>query len=133
LLESLKKRGTPVDALGVQSHIGSGNDPGSNGQFGPRDQVAWRHFLDEVTGLGYDLLITEFDVHDKTLPADIAARDRAVADYARAYLDIMLSYQKMRTVMVWGMSDRYSWLQNRTARADKLPKRPCPYDSDFKA
>jgi len=131
LLEALKKRGTPVDALGVQAHIGSGNDPGSNGQFGPRDEPAWRRFLDEVTGMGYDLLITEFDVHDKTLPAGIIARDRAVADYARAYLDIMLSYQKMRTMMVWGMSDRYSWLQNRTPRADQLPKRPCPYDSDF--
>ena len=27
--------------------------------------------------------------------ADIAARDRAVADYARAYLDLMLSYRQL--------------------------------------
>ena len=26
-------------------------------------------------------------------------------------------------VLVWGMCDRYSWLQNRTPRADGLPKR----------
>jgi endo-1,4-beta-xylanase len=30
------------------------------------------------------------------------------------------------------MTDRYSWLQDRTPRADGLPKRPCPYDADFR-
>ena len=36
-------------------------------------------------------------------------------------------------ILAWGMSDRYSWLQQRTPRADGLPKRPCPYDADFRA
>jgi endo-1,4-beta-xylanase len=131
LLEALKKRGTPVDALGVQAHIGTANSDGSTG-FGERQEAEWRPFLDDVTAMDLRLLITEFDVHDKGLPADIAARDRAVADYGRAYLDLMLSYPQLDTVMVWGLSDRYSWLQNRWPRADKLPKRPCPYDADFR-
>ena len=83
-LEGFRHRGTPVDALGVQSHIGSGNNPGDGPAFGPHDERAWRRFLDEVVGMGYKLLITEFDVNDRGLPADIAVRDRAVADYARA-------------------------------------------------
>jgi len=131
-LEGFRRRGTPVDALGVQSHIGSGNNPGDGPAFGPHDERAWRHFLDEVTGMGYRLLITEFDVHDRGLPADIALRDRAVADYARTYLDLMLSYPQLGDILAWGMSDRYSWLQQRIPRADGLPKRPCPYDADFR-
>jgi endo-1,4-beta-xylanase len=132
LLEGFRRRGTPVDALGVQSHIGSGNNPGDGPAFGPHDEAAWRRFLDQVTGMGYQLLITEFDVHDRGLPADIATRDRAVADYARAYLDLMLSYGQLGDILAWGMSDRYSWLQQRTPRPDGLPKRPCPYDAEFR-
>ena len=34
---------------------------------GPQEERAWRHFLDEVTGMGYKLLITEFDVNDRAI------------------------------------------------------------------
>lgn len=125
LLEALKKRGTPVDALGVQSHIG-GASP-----FGARDEKAWRSFLDEVTGMGLALLVTEMDINDKQLPADIPSRDRAVADYGRAFLDAILSYPQLHTLMFWGIGDTYSWLQGLTPRPDGLPKRPCPYDANF--
>jgi endo-1,4-beta-xylanase len=57
-----------------------------------------------------------------------AARDRVVADYSKAYLDIVLSYPQRRCVMAWGLSDRYSWLQGTGARPDGLPKRCGPYD-----
>ncbi|HWT13519.1 MAG TPA: endo-1,4-beta-xylanase [Allosphingosinicella sp.] len=130
LLEGFRRRGVPVDALGVQSHIGTENSDESSG-FGAAQEREWRRFLDEVVAMDYDLVITEFDVHDKGLPADITARDRAVADYARAYLDLMLSYPQLGDILVWGMSDRYSWLQDRWPRPDGLPKRPCPYDADF--
>lgn len=131
LLEGFRRRGTPVDALGVQGHIGSGNSDGSTG-FGTPREAEWRRFLDQATAMGYDLLITEFDVHDKGLPADIPTRDRAIAEHARAYLDLMLSYPQMGDILAWGMCDRYSWLQERWLRPDRLPKRPCPYDADFR-
>ena len=131
-LEGFRRRGTPVDALGVQSHIGSGNNPGDGPDFATHDETAWRHFLDAVTAMGYKLLITEFDVHDRGLPAEIAVRDRAVAEHARAYLDLMLSYDQLGDILAWGMSDRYSWLQQRTPRPDGLRKRPCPYDEEFR-
>jgi endo-1,4-beta-xylanase len=34
--------------------------------------------------------------------------------------------------MVWGMVDKYSWLQEFVPRADGLPQRPAPYDDAFK-
>lgn len=136
LLEGFRKRGVPVDALGVQSHIGV--FPGSGDPVAARvkrQTPEWRAFLDEVVGLGYDLVITELDITDSGLPADIATRDRAVADYARAYVEIMLDYRQLKDVLVWGMCDRYSWLQGfrQRARTDDKPQRPCPYDHDFAA
>jgi endo-1,4-beta-xylanase len=131
LLEGFKKRGVPVDALGVQSHIRIDSYQPST-RTGPHDEKAWRGFLDDVTGMGYALLITEFDVNDQALPADIAWRDRSVADYAKAYLDLMFSYPQLKDVLAWGMCDRYSWLQSfEPLRADGQQKRCCPYDADF--
>jgi endo-1,4-beta-xylanase len=131
LLEGFRARGTPIDALGVQSHIGAENADSFTGFGRPRERE-WRVFLDEVTGMGYDLAITEFDVHDKGLPLDFAARDAAVAAYGKAYLDLMLSYRQTKEVLAWGMVDKYSWLQNQWPRQDGKPKRPTLYDDDYR-
>lgn len=131
LLEGMKKRGVPVDALGVQSHIITQGAAGAGGILAM--QKRWRHFLDEVVGLGLMLLVTEFDVRDNHLPAAIAPRDQGVADYARAYLDVMFSYRQLRDVLAWGMSDRYSWIEGFEPRPDGSHRRPCPYDDRFAA
>jgi endo-1,4-beta-xylanase len=71
------------------------------------------------------------DINDKQVPTDIPSRDRAVADYGRAFLDVILSYPQLKTLMFWGIADQYSWLQGLTPRPDGLPKRCCPYGPDF--
>ena len=132
LLEGFRKRDVPVDTLGLQSHLGAkqGMDRGG---FGAAQEKAWRGFLDAVTGMGYKLQITELDTNDTAVAGDFTTRDAAVADLTRAYLDCTLSYPQVNVVMVWGMTDRYSWLQkNKTRREDGTSLRPCPYDSDFK-
>lgn len=131
LLEGMKARGTPIDALGVQSHLGSKYSDSPTG-LGAIDERGWRDFLDAVTAMGLDLLVTEMDVHDNPLPGAIPARDAEVAAHTRAYLELMLSYPQTKTVMCWGLSDRYSWLNGFRPRADKLPKRPCPFDAAFR-
>lgn len=131
LLEGFRKRGTPVDALGVQSHLGT-QDPGASAILGQPQEKAWRAFLDEATGMGYDLLITEFDVNDQNLPGDVAGRDAAGAALTKAYLDLMLDYRQTKEVLAWGMVDKYSWLQGFTPRKDGLPKRATLYDDAYK-
>jgi endo-1,4-beta-xylanase len=131
LLEGFRKRGTPVDALGVQSHIRL-LKKASVTDIVRESEGPWRRFLDEVVGMGYKLLITEFDVNDRMAPTSIGPRDRMVADYARAYLDLMLSYPQLGDVLCWGMVDRYSWLNGFDPRADKTLKRGTPYDRDFR-
>lgn len=129
LLEGMKKRGVPVDALGVQSHIiTQGLDTGHSVS---AMQGHWRRFLDAVTGMGLTLLITELDVRDNNLPAAIGPRDQAVADFTRAYLDVMFSYPQLRDVLAWGICDRYSWLEGFEPRPDGSHRRPCPYDDRF--
>jgi endo-1,4-beta-xylanase len=132
MLAELKKRGTPIHALGLQSHIGSWDESANRGK---EDLLQWRRFLDEVTGMGYELLITEFDVNDRRLPADIAQRDAGVAAAARDYLDLTLSYPGLRDFLLWGMSDNISWLQtwDEAPRTDKLPMRPTPFDAQLRA
>lgn len=131
LLEGFRKRGTPVDALGVQSHIRL-LKPASVEEIARESEGPWRQFLNEVVGMGYQLLITEFDVNDHAAPADIGVRDRMVADYGRAYLEVMLSYPQLGDMLCWGMCDRYSWLDGFDPRADKARKRGTPYDSNFR-
>ena len=131
LLERLKKANVPVDALGIQAHIGSNGMGTATGLIGDADQAEWKKFLDAVTGMGLDLVVTEFDVNDKSVAGTTAERDKVVADYAKAYLDIVLSYPQTRYVMAWGLSDKYSWLQHTSPRPDGLAKRPLPYDEKF--
>lgn len=134
LLEGFRKRGTPVDALGIQSHIEIFSiDPATG--VGPYAEREWRRFLDEVTGMGYRLLITEFDVKDRALPADIAVRDAKVADFARRYFEVMFDYaQHLDDVLAWGMVDRFNWLQGfgPAKRADALEVRGTLYDSAYR-
>ena len=102
----------------------------------PSEMTVWtsdeaRRFLDAVTAMGYGLVITELDVRDNRLPVDPVPRDQAVADFTRGYLDLMFAYPGLRDVLLWGMSDRYSWIEGFEPRTDGARRRPCPYDADF--
>ncbi|MFN3790226.1 endo-1,4-beta-xylanase [Massilia sp.] len=132
MLAELKRRGTPVHALGLQAHIGSWDESKKRGR---EDMLEWRRFLDEATAMGLDLLITEFDVNDRALPADIAKRDAGVAAAAREFLDVTLSYPRLKDFLLWGMADHISWLQtwDEAPRKDKLAQRPLPYDAQLRA
>ena len=132
LLQDLKARGAPVMALGLQSHLGTGED-GRWVARGSAHEQEWRRFLDEVSGMGLDILITELDVNDRYLPADVAKRDADAAAMVREFLDVTLAQPRLRTVMAWGLADPYSWMLTWWPRADGLPKRPCPYDRELKA
>jgi endo-1,4-beta-xylanase len=127
LLEQFKSKKVPVQALGIQSHLGN------DGRIQDAQRQQWQAFVDEVVGMGYGLLITEFDVNDRDLPGDFAKRDAHVAAAARDYLDLMLSYKQLDQVLCWGMVDKFSWLQQFSKRTDKTPQRCTPYDDNYRA
>src|SRR5262249_7569105 len=85
----------------------------------------------DVTDLGIKLMITEFDVCDTYLPADVATRDQMVCDAARQFLDLVLSFRQCISLQTWGSSDRYSWLNWSAPRTDGQQVRPLPFDTDL--
>lgn len=123
LLSSLKAAGAPVHALGIQAHLTGGNP-----HFSATRLAA---FLQSVADLGLRIFITELDVIDQSLPADITTRDGLVGDTYEQFLDVVLAQPAVDTVITWGLSDRYSWLSQFRPRFDGQPVRPLPLDSSF--
>ena len=128
LLEGFRKRGTPIDAFGVQSHLGTEKIGNPVSGYPDPQRKEWRAFIDEIVGMDYQLVLSEFDVNDTNIVADEGKRDRLVADYGKAYLDFMLSYPQVRDIMAWGLSDKYTWLKTWWPRDDGLAKRPALFD-----
>jgi endo-1,4-beta-xylanase len=97
----------------------------------PADFRAFADALDQVADRGLTILITELDVLDDGLPADIAVRDRGVADVYRRYLDVTLDHKAVKALITFGLSDRYTWLQEDLPREDGAARRPLPFDEDL--
>ncbi len=93
LLEGLLSKGTPIHALGIQAHL-SADDKKFNAE-------KLRQFLRDVASLGLKIMITEMDVIDKNLPAEIKIRDHIVAGIYEDYLSTVLDEQAVNTVITW--------------------------------
>ncbi|MEV4564655.1 endo-1,4-beta-xylanase [Nonomuraea sp. NPDC049419] len=125
-IDHLKSRNVPVHALGVQAHL---NAAGFAESF---DAQAYRSFLGQVAARGLSIFITEMDVQDDGLPADVAVRDAAVADVYARYLSVALQEPAVKVVLSFGLSDRYTWLQEDYPREDGAARRPLPFDEDLR-
>ncbi|TIX50700.1 endo-1,4-beta-xylanase [Alteraurantiacibacter aquimixticola] len=132
VLERALASGVPIHALGIQSHIGK-----TLGR--RRDERAWRRFLEEVEGMGVDVILTEFDCSDRNIAArSREQRDAEVAAHVRAYLDLTLSFTNVRELLVWSLADGPSYMNRRSyprrrRRADGLPLRGHPFDQQLAA
>lgn len=132
LLERLVRFGAPIDGFGIQSHL-IANQADVN-------QVVLRKFFDEVSSFGLDIMVTELDVSDKYIPSsvDIHSRDIMVSDVLRKYIDVVLDNVSTKGVVVWGVSDRYSYMNSfnkqnqRYNREDGEINRSLLLDVDFK-
>lgn len=123
LLTGLIDQGTPIDAFGIQAHL--------DGHV-PSDFSALLAFMDELQALGLEIMITELDVVDQELPADVDRRDRMVAEAYENFLSTVLPHPAVTTLVTWGLADHYSWLNEYKPRADGLPSRPLPLDDRYR-
>lgn len=123
LLERLKTQGVPIHAFGMQSHL-DGSETHLN-------LKKLSQFLADVASLGLKILVTELDVIDKNLSADITVRDYMVAAAYEDYLNVVLDEPAVIAVLTWGLSDRYTWLSEFEPRPDGLPVRPLPLDANL--
>ena len=127
LLRRMKADKVPLDALGIQSHIKAVSKDGfSRGV---------RELLDGAKALGLQVFVTELDVNDDAVAtADMAERDRIVADVYRNYLTATLEGTEVKAVLTWGASDKNTWLNHGTKFRKQHPERlqrPLPFDPDY--
>ena len=110
--------------MGIQAHLLAAYWD----SFNPRQ---YRRFLKQLSDRGLKILITEMDVLDDGLPAAIGPRDRGVAEIYADYLDTTLANPAVKSLITFGLSDRYTWLQEDYPREDGAARRPLPYDEDL--
>jgi endo-1,4-beta-xylanase len=123
VIDALLADGVPVHALGVQAHLRAADF--AAGKF---DAAGYRRFLRDVQRRGLHVFITELDVLDDGLRAANVPRDKGVANAYRTYLNAALAEPVVRAVLTFGLSDRYTWLQEDYPRDDGAPRRPLPFD-----
>jgi endo-1,4-beta-xylanase len=126
VIDKLQHDGAPLDAFGIQAHLLAD-------RFHERfNAKAYRHFLRELAHRGLKILITELDVLDDGLPKARKPRDRAIAEIYKRYLDVTLHEPAVKSVMTFGISDRFTWLEEDYPRDDGGHRRPLPYDDKLK-
>jgi endo-1,4-beta-xylanase len=120
-VDRLLALGVPVQAVGIQGHLLADG-------FGEKfHEKGYRHFLREIADRGLPILITELDVLDEGLPKYSPKRDRMVADVYRRYLDVTLDERAVKAVVAFGLSDRYTWLDEDQPRDDGAHRRPLAF------
>lgn len=99
LVRDLQQRGVPIHGVGLQMHVGLNQFPA------PQDVAA---NVDRLSTLGLQVHITELDVR-----VEDPATEEALAEQARVYrdmLDVCLSAQNCKAFVLWGFTDRHSWI-----------------------
>jgi endo-1,4-beta-xylanase len=122
VIDNLQKHDVPLDGFGIQGHLLADH-------FRERfDHRQYRHFLRELGGRGLHVLITEMDVLDDGLPKNPHRRDQMIADVYRRYLDVALESHYVKAVINFGLTDRYTWLDEDYPRDDGAHRRPLPFN-----
>jgi endo-1,4-beta-xylanase len=125
VLDRLLGQGVPIDAFGVQGHLLAD-------RFRERFHAKqYLRFLSELADRGLKIFITEMDVLDDGLPKAPGVRDRMVADVYRRYLDVALQEKAVKAVISFGLTDRYTWLDEDYPRDDGAHRRPLPFKRDL--
>lgn len=125
LLKRLKSQGTPIDAIGIESHLK---------MTALHDFPAFAGFLWEIADMGYAIHITELDVNDTGVGGSIAERDAKVADMYEAYLTAVLKLNAVKVVELWQLADGTSWMKDPATVAQleiRPDARPLIYDDAF--
>lgn len=122
LVKRLKDADAPLHVVGLQAHL--------QPQFAFDDNV-YAKFLSSLAAEGVDIYLSELDVDDASLPANVTERDAGVARRYTDFLAAALSVPAVKAVITWGLADGYTWYRDLARTAGTLaarPPRPLPYD-----
>jgi len=122
IVRKLQDQNIPVHGVGMQAHLYA--ERGFD-----RDGVA--QFIQKLSKLGVNILITELDVIDWRLSKNTVRRDMGVANVVAEFLDVIYSTTEPQSITSWGITDRYSWISDVFKRKDGAPNRPLPLDRNY--
>jgi endo-1,4-beta-xylanase len=126
VIDHLLDKKVPVQAVGIQGHLLADD-------FAKRfNERSYRAFLREIADRGLPILITEMDVLDDGLPTRYKKRDRMVADVYRRFLDVTLDEKAVKAVIAFGLTDRFTWLDEDMPRDDGTHRRPLAFNRALK-
>lgn len=127
LIDRLLDRGVPIDAVGLQGHILP---------YAGYTSAGVQEVVGHIAERGLSVVISEFDVDDRTFADDFATRDAKVAQAGKQFLDDVFAVKKPEVLISFGLSDRFSWLRfddkMKTEHPNRTP-RPLPFDDALKA
>jgi endo-1,4-beta-xylanase len=125
LVDRLQQQGVPLHGIGFQGHLDTRKAP---------DDERFAAFAQQFADRGLDVYITELDVNDAALPDDIAVRDALVARRYADFLSAALKITRLKAVITWQLSDRYTWLRDPEVQrklGTNRPPRSLPFDRDM--
>ena len=109
LVKELKAKGVPIDGVGLQMHVSLNTSP-------PPPDVTEN--INRLAALGIEVNITEMDVQThksaETEEEKLAAQAKIYGDMLR----VCLAAKNCKAFVLWGFTDRYSWIPYETGNQD---------------
>lgn len=125
LVERLKRRGVPVDGVGLQTHGMFGLTPPSF----PGSTASFRRYITALGRLGVKVEITELDV---ALPLirDVADPLAEQANVYRRVVDACAEARPCTGVTTWNIRDSDTWLDTFSFTSGNAPNLPLLLDGE---
>ncbi len=109
LVAGMIKRGVPINGVGLQMHVSLDNYPR------PQDVLA---NMKRLTALGLEVQITEMDVKIQDDSRPMQARLSVEAQIYHDMLGTCLAVAQCTAFVMWGFTDRHSWIPAATGHSD---------------
>lgn len=120
--KQLKAAGVPIDAVGIQMHL-------SAEILRPTYPQEFQYFLDLARKIGVEVWITEMDVYQgppSHFPNSLDIQKQIYKTVAQICLQSTLCTR----LILWGISDRYTWLAHLSGN-NFIDPQPLLFDAQF--
>ena len=122
LLADLKRRGVPIDGIGIQGHVNMLPLP---------SHASLRAYLDQIAALGFTVEITEVDARLRIF-GDAADPYQAQGDYLGQMIHVARTHPACHGVTFWGLSDRGNWYDEQAPFKHLQPNAPLLWDESMR-
>ncbi|MEW6497014.1 MAG: endo-1,4-beta-xylanase [Cyanobacteriota bacterium] len=120
MVKDLLKQGVPIHGVGLQMHVNIKNPPNP-------EKVAAN--IKRLNDLGLAVQITEMDVRTWDATGTPKQKLAAQAEVYRNMMQVCLAAKNCNAFLLWGVSDRYSWVPRILKKADA----PLIFDASYRA